>query len=58
MRNCPNLPPCLAEPVPAGFRKDVLMPKAGPVSGGNASVITQLRKRGKLINDCTVVIAA
>lgn len=37
---------CLAEPIPAGSKTDVLLAKAGPIrNGGNSSVITYLRKK-------------
>lgn len=40
MSSCQNLPPCPAELLPAGPKKDVLMAKAGPIrSGANAPVI-------------------
>lgn len=49
VRSCQNFPPCPAEPVLAGSKKDVLMANAGSIrSGGNASVIAWLRKRGKI----------
>jgi len=41
VRSCEKLPPCLTEPMPAGFKTDTPLAKAKPVSdGGSASGIT------------------
>jgi len=45
---CEKLLPCLIKPVLAGFKTDLPLPKAKPISnGGSASGITYLRKRRK-----------
>ena len=41
VRSCQKLPPCPMEPVPAGSKTDLPLPKAKPISdGGSAPVIT------------------
>jgi len=55
MRSCEKLPPCLMKPVPAGSKMDLLLAKAKPISdGGRASVITDLRRGKKLLEEKTV----
>lgn len=50
VRNHQKLAPCAAEPIPGGSRMDNPLAKAGPIrNGGNASVITDLRRRKRRI---------
>jgi len=53
VRSCQKLPLCLAEPVPAGSRMDLLLATAKLISnGGSASVIIQLRREKKKLGNC------
>lgn len=49
----PEASPCPAEAIPGGSRMDLLLAKPGPIrNGGDASLITCLRRKKKLLCRC------